>query len=337
MQAINHILNKLPRSEVGLTFDHWEKTWPALIHVIREIDRLSHPDEIFDDDEPDPEEELHQTCPTEPDSCINLLDNAIKYLDMHCPGRSDGYLLEKWDEYCIAVRAKNGPATADDDEDFFAGDDISEGSKIKYLEELQVVYSFVAGTYQGKKKSIQSALKEVEARERALGIMERWKEEDSIFQIVLGQKISEQLQKSIQSSKKKALEFIQKMNDLATLNESEEEPVVPGETVRFDVVCDLKHPFWNDFQLDDIDFSMLKEYMDKMRAEEELVMLDEESINLGEYLAQRIRLFQDAVYSSNTDPGYKAIINRQLCFYNLLKKATVKKFPHFGDIFSDLV
>ncbi|KAG2223660.1 hypothetical protein INT45_007238 [Circinella minor] len=41
-QPIDHIQNRLPRSEVGLTLGKWESTSPALLHVLREIDRLSH-------------------------------------------------------------------------------------------------------------------------------------------------------------------------------------------------------------------------------------------------------------------------------------------------------
>ena len=58
MQQLDHILNSLPKSEVGLVLGKWKTVWPALIRVIREIDILSYPQKIFEDDEPAPEEAL---------------------------------------------------------------------------------------------------------------------------------------------------------------------------------------------------------------------------------------------------------------------------------------
>ena len=58
MQQLDHILNSLPKSEVGLALGEWKTAWPALIRVLREIDILSHSEEIFEDDEPAPEEAL---------------------------------------------------------------------------------------------------------------------------------------------------------------------------------------------------------------------------------------------------------------------------------------
>ncbi|KAG2207617.1 hypothetical protein INT45_009763, partial [Circinella minor] len=58
IQPLDHILNCLPRSEVGLATSNWSKIWPALIQVLWKIDFLSHPDDIFDDDEPAPEEAI---------------------------------------------------------------------------------------------------------------------------------------------------------------------------------------------------------------------------------------------------------------------------------------
>ena len=58
IQPLDHILNSLPRFEVGLAMGNWPKIWPALIQVLRKIDFLSHPDDLFDDDEPAPEEAM---------------------------------------------------------------------------------------------------------------------------------------------------------------------------------------------------------------------------------------------------------------------------------------
>ena len=55
IHTIDFIMNKLPRSEVCLQLGKWKQVWPTLILVLREIDRLSHPDEEFEEDEPDPE------------------------------------------------------------------------------------------------------------------------------------------------------------------------------------------------------------------------------------------------------------------------------------------
>ncbi|KAI8148375.1 hypothetical protein BJV82DRAFT_506341, partial [Fennellomyces sp. T-0311] len=57
-QDIDYILNSLPRSNTGLTRGKWKTTWPALLYVLRKIDRLSHPNEDYDDDEPASEEAL---------------------------------------------------------------------------------------------------------------------------------------------------------------------------------------------------------------------------------------------------------------------------------------
>ncbi|KAI7853169.1 hypothetical protein BDC45DRAFT_511480 [Circinella umbellata] len=70
MHQLDHILNLLPQSEVGLVLCKWKTVWPALIRVLREIDFLSHPDDIFDEDEPAPEEALEFLVPpssTSPD------------------------------------------------------------------------------------------------------------------------------------------------------------------------------------------------------------------------------------------------------------------------------
>ncbi|KAI7847148.1 hypothetical protein BDC45DRAFT_418459, partial [Circinella umbellata] len=40
IQPLDHILNSLPRSEVGLATDNWSKTWLALIQVLWKIDFL---------------------------------------------------------------------------------------------------------------------------------------------------------------------------------------------------------------------------------------------------------------------------------------------------------
>ena len=58
MQLIDFIIDNTPRSELGLSLEKWKRVWPALIRVLREIDLLSHPDEIFDKEEPAPEEAL---------------------------------------------------------------------------------------------------------------------------------------------------------------------------------------------------------------------------------------------------------------------------------------
>ncbi|KAI7856098.1 hypothetical protein BDC45DRAFT_533981 [Circinella umbellata] len=63
LQPLDFIMNHLPRSEVGLTLGKWPKVWSALIRVLREIDRLSHPDDAFDEAEPDPEDALDITPP----------------------------------------------------------------------------------------------------------------------------------------------------------------------------------------------------------------------------------------------------------------------------------
>ena len=58
IQPLDHILNSLPRSEVGVAIGNWPKIWPALIQVFRKIDFLSHTDDLFDDDGPAPEEAM---------------------------------------------------------------------------------------------------------------------------------------------------------------------------------------------------------------------------------------------------------------------------------------
>ena len=57
-------MNHLPRFEVGLTWGKWPQVWPDFIQVLREIDRLAHPDDTFDEAEPDPEDALRFIPPT---------------------------------------------------------------------------------------------------------------------------------------------------------------------------------------------------------------------------------------------------------------------------------
>ena len=72
IHSVDYIMNRLPRSEFGLSLGKWEKTRPTLIHVLRKIDRLSHPDKQFDEDEPNPEDALNQPSPQHPHSTENL-------------------------------------------------------------------------------------------------------------------------------------------------------------------------------------------------------------------------------------------------------------------------
>ncbi|KAG2223528.1 hypothetical protein INT45_000848 [Circinella minor] len=46
------------KSEIGLSSKKWKAVWPAFIRVLRKTDFLSQPNEIFDEDEPAPEEAL---------------------------------------------------------------------------------------------------------------------------------------------------------------------------------------------------------------------------------------------------------------------------------------
>ena len=71
LQPLDFIMNYLPRSEVGLTLGKWPKVWSALIRVVREIDRMSHPDDAFDEAEPDPEDALDITPPPHTQSSAN--------------------------------------------------------------------------------------------------------------------------------------------------------------------------------------------------------------------------------------------------------------------------
>ena len=45
---IDAILNHLPNSPSSLKRGHWHKTWPLLLHTLRDIDICSHPDATFD-------------------------------------------------------------------------------------------------------------------------------------------------------------------------------------------------------------------------------------------------------------------------------------------------
>ncbi|KAG2220560.1 hypothetical protein INT45_008741 [Circinella minor] len=61
VQPLDIIINNLLRSEVGLTLGKWPKVWPALIRVLRKIDCLIHPDNAFDEEEPDPDDTINLT------------------------------------------------------------------------------------------------------------------------------------------------------------------------------------------------------------------------------------------------------------------------------------
>ena len=51
--AIDAILNDLPRHAHSLQHSHWRRTWPLLLHVLRDIDVCNRPGDQFDP-EPDP-------------------------------------------------------------------------------------------------------------------------------------------------------------------------------------------------------------------------------------------------------------------------------------------
>ncbi|KAI7859703.1 hypothetical protein BDC45DRAFT_564500 [Circinella umbellata] len=44
---IDHITNRLSRSEAGLIFDKCPTTWRTLLDVLRGIDRLGHPADTY--------------------------------------------------------------------------------------------------------------------------------------------------------------------------------------------------------------------------------------------------------------------------------------------------
>ena len=60
IHPIDYIMNRSPRFEIGLSLDKWKQAWQTRIHVLGEIDRLSHPGEQFDEDEPNPGDALNQ-------------------------------------------------------------------------------------------------------------------------------------------------------------------------------------------------------------------------------------------------------------------------------------
>ena len=64
LKPIDHVLKRLPHSEVGLTLGKWESTWPALLHVLQEIDKLSHSADTYNHIEESPSEEALQEITT---------------------------------------------------------------------------------------------------------------------------------------------------------------------------------------------------------------------------------------------------------------------------------
>ncbi|KAG2226293.1 hypothetical protein INT45_005965 [Circinella minor] len=79
IQPLDHIFNSLPRSELGLAMGNWSNIWPVLILVFRKVDFLSHPDNLFDDDEPVPEEAM-DIIPTTANDTIEQLSFTLYYL-----------------------------------------------------------------------------------------------------------------------------------------------------------------------------------------------------------------------------------------------------------------
>ncbi|KAG2224422.1 hypothetical protein INT45_002961 [Circinella minor] len=72
LQSLDFIMNYLRRSELGLTLGKWSKSWNAFIRVLREIDRLSHPDEALNEAEPDLEDTLNIIPPLHTQSSPNI-------------------------------------------------------------------------------------------------------------------------------------------------------------------------------------------------------------------------------------------------------------------------
>ena len=58
LQPIDYIMNKLSRFGVGLLLGKWKQGQPTLVHIHCKINRLRHPDEQFNKDEPDSEHVL---------------------------------------------------------------------------------------------------------------------------------------------------------------------------------------------------------------------------------------------------------------------------------------
>ncbi|KAI9246874.1 hypothetical protein BDA99DRAFT_565296 [Phascolomyces articulosus] len=56
IQPLDYIITHLPCSEVGLSLGKWLNCWFVLIRALREIDRLSHSEDDYEEDEPEPEE-----------------------------------------------------------------------------------------------------------------------------------------------------------------------------------------------------------------------------------------------------------------------------------------
>ncbi|KAI9497164.1 hypothetical protein BDB00DRAFT_926056 [Zychaea mexicana] len=51
MHTIDVILNKIPRTDVVLSNGRWPTIWPAILSILREIERLCHPEDHLLDGE----------------------------------------------------------------------------------------------------------------------------------------------------------------------------------------------------------------------------------------------------------------------------------------------
>ncbi|KAI7860182.1 hypothetical protein BDC45DRAFT_529801 [Circinella umbellata] len=84
--------------------------------------------------------------------------------------------------------------------------------------------------------------------------------------------------------------------------------------IKFDDIKSLEDcPFWDaDITTEEIDFCALRQYMNKMRAIEELDLLEEEEIQFKLYALQRCQQLAAAINNETRGDGYKNLIARKL-------------------------
>lgn len=63
MHFVDYILNSLRRHKVWLHVGKWKDTWPALIRRLRELNRLCHPVDKYNDEELPPKDALSNLTP----------------------------------------------------------------------------------------------------------------------------------------------------------------------------------------------------------------------------------------------------------------------------------
>ncbi|KAI9253457.1 hypothetical protein BDA99DRAFT_574628 [Phascolomyces articulosus] len=260
-----------------------------------------------------------------------MIEDANKIIGAYDPSLltdNGKKLKEKWEEFVKEVTFDPGSNT---------NTAISEEArKIQYANELHNFY---------KNQTSQQKTNIVESLERALkadGIIEiRWGDgsenyknyyrmgqerllekekahlkavivgrtllQDQLYHTTkLGHKASKKLKSSITNVRTTAMPILKRYNDICKKLERYE------DVRSYKDICNLKSDFW-DFEVDTVTFRVLREHMNKKRAQEEIDIIKIEEIRVKRYAMRQCQALETAVKKFHRQEGTKVLL-----YYRLL-------------------